>query len=229
MKIRQAPVADLLKYIEDLYSDKENNIHDHILDLLNDYYCCLTRYKTIMPVGNDIMADWCDQNWSTTMDNCPNVPGIIVYKNNKDGSKTYGLLYHSGYIVPKEYQTNYLGYFDIDKNGHIASHTYLSRDWDGWGAPTRYFFFDPSDYVESKDWDLGERPLMLNKMGHDVRVLQTLLKRHIKDLNVTGYFDMSTLEALNIIREFCSVPVGDTFIIKSPDGNKIMEYLTRDN
>lgn len=60
MKIRQAPVADLLKYIEDLYSDKENNIHDHILDLLDDYYCCLTRYKTIMPVGNDIMADWCD-------------------------------------------------------------------------------------------------------------------------------------------------------------------------
>ena len=228
MKIRQAPVADLLKYVEDLYSDKENNIHDHILDLLNDYYCLLSEIKTIMPAGNNFLADWCDYDWSTTMENCPNVPGIIVYKNNADGTKTYGLLYHTGYIVPKEYQTNYLGYFDIDKHGHLASHTYLARDWHGWGAPTRYFSFSPEDYVESKDWSLGERPLFLHKMGHDVRVLQNLLKRDFKDLNVTGCFDAETIEALNIVREYYQMPKSEIFVLKSPDGKKIMEHLTCD-
>lgn len=211
MKIRKAPVADLMKYIEELYEDKENNTHDHILDLINDYYCSITNHKSILPPAENYLIDWCDLNYSDTMENCPHVPGIIIYKNNPDGTKTYGLIYHSGYIVPRLYQTNYMAYFDIDKNGHLASHTYLASEWDGWGAPVRYFNFDPEDYVDSNNWCFGERPLIRNKMGHDVRVLQTLLNKVFPELKITGVFDEETVEALHSIQTLCNVPLSDCF------------------
>jgi hypothetical protein len=105
------------------------------------------------------------------MENCPNVPGIIVYRNKPDGTKMYGVLYHSGYITTENKQTNYLSYYYAHPEGHINSHSYLASDWDGWGAPVRYFSFSPDVYVENRLWALGERPLSLHNMGHDVRQL----------------------------------------------------------
>ena len=58
MKIRQAPVADLIKYVAELYVHREDNIHDSILSLMDEYYCKLSHYRTIMPVGTSIMSDW---------------------------------------------------------------------------------------------------------------------------------------------------------------------------
>lgn len=211
MKIRKAPVADLMKYIEELYNDRENNKHKHILDLINDYYCSITNHETIIPPAKNYLADWCDCNFSDTMENCPNVPGIIVYKNNDDGTKTYGLIYHTGYIVPRMYQTNYMGYFDIDNHGHLTSHTYFTNDWDGWGAPVRYFFFPKEDYVDSNEWGFGERPLIKHKMGHDVKVLQSMLSKVFPELKITGYFDEETLEALHSIQKICNLPQSDCF------------------
>jgi len=52
-----------------------------------------------------------------------------------------------------------MAYYDIDKHGRIASHTYLQSDWDGWGAPTRFFKFPIEEYVDSNTWGLGERIL----------------------------------------------------------------------
>jgi hypothetical protein len=73
MKIRQAPVADLLKYLEDLYNERPKNFRtSNILNVINKYYCSLTNHKTIMPVGTDFMNDWCDLNHADTMINCPN-------------------------------------------------------------------------------------------------------------------------------------------------------------
>lgn len=225
MKIRQAPVADLMKYIDELYADRENNKHKHILNVIDKYYCSITNHKTIMPICDDFLGDWCDLNYSPTMENCPNVPGLIIYKNNPDGSKTYGLMYHSGYIVPRLYQTDYMAYYDIDKHGHIASHTYLQSEWDGWGAPTRFFSFNPEDYQDSSVWTLGERPLMKHKFGHDVRQLQTLLHKIYPEIPLTGYFDDKTLEVLHFIQYWCKIPQTDIFILNSPEGQKILELL----
>lgn len=228
MKIRQAPVADLLNYLQEIYMERPKDIRtSNILNIVNKYYCSLTNHKTILPVGNDFMTDWCDLNHSNTMENCPNVPGIIVYRNKPDGTKMYGVLYHSGYITTENKQTNYLSYYYAHPEGHINSHSYLASDWDGWGAPVRYFSFSPDVYVENRLWALGERPLSLHNMGHDVRQLQAFLSKANEQVMVSGYFDKATLEALHEVQSWCNLPVSDTFELNT-DGQKIISFLTGD-
>lgn len=226
MKIRQAPVADLLNYLQEIYMERPKDIRtSNILNIVNKYYCSLTNHKTILPVGNDFMTDWCDLNHSNTMENCPNVPGIIVYRNKPDGTKMYGVLYHSGYITTENKQTNYLSYYYAHPEGHINSHSYLASDWDGWGAPVRYFSFSPDVYVENRLWALGERPLSLHNMGHDVRQLQAFLSKANEQVMVSGYFDKITLEVLHEVQSWCNLPVSDTFELNT-DGQKIISFLT---
>lgn len=225
MRIRQAPVADLMKYVEELYADRENNEHESIFEIINEYYCSITNHKTIMPIGEDYFNDWCDLNWSPNNKNCPNVPGIIIYKNNPDGTKTYALIYHSGYICSRANQTDYMAYFIIDKKGHLSSHAYLQSDWDGWGAPTRFFCFDPEDYKESSTWSLGERILEKHDFGHDVRQLQSLIARKHEDIPRHGYFDDKTLEALHFAQYWCNIPQTNEFNLNTKEGQKILEYL----
>lgn len=228
MKIRQAPVADLLNYLQEIYMERPKDIRtSNILNIVNKYYCSLTNHKTILPVGNDFMTDWCDLNHSNTMENCPNVPGIIVYRNKPDGTKMYGVLYHSGYITTENKQTNYLSYYYAHPEGHINSHSYLASDWDGWGAPVRYFSFSPDVYIENRLWALGERPLSLHNMGHDVRQLQAFLSKANEQVIVNGYFDKATLEALHEVQSWCNLPVSDTFELNT-DGQKIISFLTGD-
>lgn len=229
MKIRQAPVADLMKYVEELYADRDNNKHKNIFQVIDKYYCSLTNYKTIIPITHDYLNDWCDLNWSRTMDNCPNIPGLIIYKNNINGTKTYGLLYHSGYICARTQQTDYMAYYNIDKHGRIASHTYLQSDWDGWGAPTRFFKFPTEEYVDSNAWGLGERILQKHTFGHDVRQLQTLLRKAHENVSIDGYFDDNTLEALHLTQYWCNIPQTNSFNLNSVEGKKIIEYLTNGN
>lgn len=230
MKIRQAPVADLLKYLEELYSDRPKNFRtSNILNVINKYYCSLTNHKTIMPIGNDFMNDWCDLNYANTMKNCPNVPGIIVYKNKPNGTRTYGVLYHSGYITSPNKQTNFLSYYFAHPEGHIGSHNYYADDWDGWGAPIRYFSFPAEDYLDNRFWALGERILTKHSMGHDVRQLQALLNKAHENVIVNGYFDDNTLEALHLTQYWCNIPQNDIFDLNSLDGKKIIEYLTNGN
>lgn len=229
MKIRKAPVADLMKYVGELYANRENNLHDSIFSLINDYYCSLTNYKDITPISEDYLNDWCDLNWSKTMDNCPNVPGLIIYKNNPNGTKTYGLMYHSGYVVSRLRQTDYMSYYDIDRHGHIASHSYLQSDWDGWGAPVRFFSFPPEDYQDSSVWALGERSLKLHCFGHDVRQLQSLLHKAAPDTPLHGYFDNDTLDALNMVRSWYNIPQSETFSATTKDGEKLILFLADEN
>lgn len=228
MKIRQAPVADLLKYLNNLYDTRPKTLKvTNILNLIDKYYCSITNHKTISPIGGDYMNDWCDLNHSDCMDNCPNVPGIIVYKNKPNGTRQYAILYHSGYISSPRMQTNFLSYYYAHPEGHINSHTYLASDWDGWGAPVRYFSFSEEDYIDSRFWALGERPLTINSYGHDVRQLQGLLKRAHPEIPVDGYFESNTLEALHETQSWCNIPLKDIFRLDS-EGNKIIEFLTND-
>lgn len=225
MKIRQAPVADLLKYLEGLYNDRPKTFRtSNILNVINKYYCSLTNHKTIMPVGNDFMNDWCDLNHADTMKNCPNVPGILVYKNKPDGSKMYGILYHSGYITTSNKQTNFLSYYFAHPEGHIGSHSFHADDWDGWGAPIRYFSFPAEDYVDNRFWALGERSLTLHSLGHDVRQLQAFLHKANENVPVHGYFESATLDALHEVQSWCNLPVNDVFELNK-DGQKIIDIL----
>lgn len=227
MKIRQAPVADLLKYVEELFENKTNTKCKNVLDLLDTYYCLLSSYKTIKPIGEFYLADWCDLNYSTTMENCPNVPGIIVYKKRPNNTYVYGLLFHSGQILSKEYQTEYLSYYDVDKNGFVMTHTYLAKEWDGWAAPIRFFNYG-DDYIDNHDWCFGDRPLTIHKMGHDVKYFQTMLHTVYPDIEVSGYFDENTLEALHNLQKLCNVSNSDFFNVKSPDGKKLLAFITNE-
>ena len=78
MKIIRTPIEELIKYIEDLYRKKNKKIHDDIINLIDEYHCKFSKYHTIIPLGYEIMEDWCDGNWDNTMENCPNTPGIII-------------------------------------------------------------------------------------------------------------------------------------------------------
>ena len=225
MKIRQAPVADLLKYLEGLYNDRPKTFRtSNILNVINKYYCSLTNHKTIMPVGNDFMNDWCDLNHADTMKNCPNVPGILVYKNKPDGSKMYGILYHSGYITSSNKQTNFLSYYFAHPEGHVGSHSFHVDDWDGWGAPIRYFSFPVEDFIDSRFYGLGERPLTLHSYGHDVRQLQSFLKKANENVPVHGYFESKTLDALHEVQSWCNLPTNDIFDL-AEGGQKIIDFL----
>ena len=227
MKIRQAPVADLLKYVEELFENKTNTKCENVLDLLDTYYCLLSSYKTIKPIGEFCLADWCDLNHSATMENCPNVPGIIVYKKRPNNAYVYGLLFHSGQIVSKDYQTEYLSYYTIDKNGYLIANTYLAKEWDGWAATIRFFNYG-EDYVDNHDWCFGDRPLTIHRMGHDVKYFQTMLRTIYPDIEVSGYFDENTLEALHNLQKLCNVSNSDFFNIKSPDGRKLLAFITNE-
>lgn len=229
MKIRQAPVADLLKYIGELYANRNHNKQKSIFDVINNYYCSLSKHKTIMPVAGDYFNDWCDLNWSPTMKNCPNIPGIIIYKDNPNGTRKYGLIYHSGYIISEPLQTNYMSFYEIDNNGRVSSHVYCKDDWDGWGAPIRFFSFPPEDYVDSSTWTLGERVLSKDVFGHDVRQLQALLHRAHEEVPLHGYFEDQTLKALHLTQYWCNIPQTNSFNLNSVEGKKIIEYLTNGN
>ena len=225
MKIRQAPVADLLKYLEGLYNDRPKTFRtSNILNVINKYYCSLTNHKTIMPVGNDFMNDWCDLNHADTMKNCPNVPGILVYRNKPDGTKMYGILYHSGYITTSDKQVDFLSYYFAHPEGHVGSHSYHPSDWDGWGAPIRYFSFPAEDFIDSRFYSLGERPLSLHSDGHDVRQLQSFLHKANENVPVHGYFESRTLDALHEVQSWCNLPTSDIFDLNK-EGQKIIDFL----
>lgn len=225
MKIKQAPIADLLKYVGELYNEKPRYYKfKNIFEVINKYYCSLTNHKTIIPMGKDYLNSWCDLNWAPTMENCPNIPGILVYKNFPNGIRKFGLVYHSGFITAGK-QTNFLSYYDVMPDGMVASHTYLASEWDGWGAPTRYFRFDENEYVDSNAWELGERPLTKLSIGHDVKVFQNMLNKVFPELNVTGYFDEETLEALHSIQKICNVSQSDYFNLQLFGGKKVLEFL----
>lgn len=225
MKIRQAPVADLLKYFDELYDNRHKFIDGaaNVLEIIDKYYCSLSRYETIMPPGNDFMTDWCDLNHSNNMKNCPNVPGIIIYKNMPDKQKKYAILYRSGYVIPQSMELNYLSYYYIQPDGTIVSHSYRPQDWDGWGIPIRYFSYPEGDYIDSRFWELGERALTLDSFGHDVKQLQALLRHTHPEVPQSGVFEEKTLNALHEVQSWCRVPEKDTFELDE-NGKKIVDF-----
>lgn len=223
MKIRKAPVADLLDYLEELYNEKKHHNFNNILQVINRYYSTLSNHKNIMPINDAVLEDWCDLNFSDTMKNCPNVPGILIYQTAPNGARKYGLLYHSGYIYNR--QTDFLSYYDIGQFGKVCSHTYYQPDWEGWGAPTRFFKFPEEDYIDSNEWTLGERPLELNCMGHDVRQLQQFLKKAHENVEVSGHFDEKTEKAVKDTQIWTNQSPTGKFELEN-GGQKIVDFLT---
>lgn len=228
MKIRQASIIDLLNYLEELYINRYPCQVSNILNIVDQYYCNLSNYKTILPLGNDFLTDWCDLNYSHTMENCPNIPGIIVYKTKANGTKAYGILYHSGHIAATtNKQINFLSYYYIHSDGYVSSHSFCLKDWDGWGAPIRYFNFPEDLYTDSRFWALGERSLTLHSLGHDVRQLQAFLHKVNENVPIHGYFESATLDALHEVQSWCNLPVSDNFELNK-GGQKIIDFLVGD-
>lgn len=225
MKFKRAPVADLLAYAEGLYDNKKILYRvPNVLQLISNYYSKLTKHESIMPVGDLVLEDWCEFNYSNVMKNCPNIPGLIVYRDNYKGEREWGLLYHSGYICGPDRQTNFLSFLSINDEGRVTSHTYHWSEWDGWGAPVRYFYFPEDVYVESYTWRLGERPLELHTFGHDVKMLQTMLYKAHPEISLTGYFDEATEKALKETQTWANQEANGVFDLEN-GGQKIVDFL----
>ena len=229
MKTRPAPVADLISYISDIYINKnKRNKYKNIFQIMDEYYCKLSKYKSILPVEDFAFEDWCDLNWDNDINTCPNTPGIIVYKNIENTRK-YGILYYSGMITSQENQTDNLSYYEISASGIIASHGYQQDDWHGWGAPTKYFELDPNDYIDSEHRYFGERILRKDMFGHDVVLLQKILQKIFPDLEITRRFDEATLAALHEIQKFINIPEENIFNCKTVSGKKILNFILNKN
>lgn len=219
MKIRQAPISDLIKY---LYEQKEAHVSlgakRHILYYLDAYYCSITNHKTILPVGNDFITDWCDLNNSMDMRQCPNIAGVILFKKISPTETIYAL-------TAAPFYHGEVNCFTIDYLGDITLRAYPLTDWDGWAVPTRYFHYSPKQYIDGNTRNLGERTLSLNDCGHDVKVLQTLLFKAHSGSVATGYFDEATLAALKTCQSWLGMPESETFDI-TDGGKQIIDFLT---
>ena len=123
MKIIRTPIEELIKYIEDLYRNQNKKVHDDIISLIDEYHCKFSKYHTIIPLGYEIMEDWCDGNWDNTMENCPNIPGIIVSRE-KDGKREYAFVGPTCYSDSQS-KIETLSYYIINSCGHIASHIFF--------------------------------------------------------------------------------------------------------
>ena len=230
MKIKQAPITDLLKYMETLYYEKiVVGEHKHILDIINQYYGLISKHKNILAAGNDFLQDWSDLNYNTSISDCPNVPGIIVYRRGPNNTRHYALLYHSGQIAPANAQTEFLSYFEVNVHNMIESHAYLQSEWEGWCAPTRYFYFNEDNYIDNKNWQLGERVLSAGMAGHDVMQLQSLLKNMHTDLAITGRFDDQTLKCLQETQRLCGHTSNNNFDYNTKEGKTLITFVSQGN
>lgn len=218
MKIRQAPIKDLLKYLEEQRGQSVSlGPHKHILHYLNEYYCSITSHKTILPVGDQFLIDWCDQNNSPNMNQYPDTAGLILYKQISNNEFFYAL-------TAAKARRGEVNCYIVDYLGDLTIRTYSLAEWDGWAAPTRYFYYNKKDYQDKNDYNLGERPLTLEDCGHDVKVLQALLYKPFPDKKPTGYFDDDTLTALQTCQSWLGLPESKVFNL-SEDGAQIINFL----
>ena len=65
-------------------------------------------------------------------------------------------------------------------------------------------------------------------MGHDVKYFQTMLRSIYPEIETSGYFDEKTLEALHNLQTLCRVPNSDFFNVKTPDGRKLLAFITNE-
>lgn len=227
MKIIRTPIEELIKYIEDLYRNQNKKVHDDIISLIDEYHCKFSKYHTIIPLGYEIMEDWCDGNWDNTMENCPNIPGIIISRE-KDGKREYAFVGPTCYSDSQS-KTETLSYYTINSCGHIVSHIFFPEQWQCWGAPTRYFYFNQSKYIEGNDWAFGDRIITKLCFGHDVKILQSLLQRYKTSLSITGRVDTDTINILHELQALLNLPMEDKINPRSANGRILISYLTNES
>lgn len=235
MKICPAPIGDFMIYVDEIMSDRENHNYWHILQLMNDYYVSLTKIKTIMPVGEDFLVDWCGFcDYDTTMITCPNIIGTILYKTLRDGSTFWGILGGRGWSHPSwatlgqldiDYQGQ--GVITLNEDGKLTAWQFNPSDWTGWGIPVRYFAFP--DYVPSENWQLGERIVKPYDRGHDIAQLRAIIAHFDKTLPITWHYDKQLLDSIYRIQDLLGLPHSGKFDLELPECKKIIKYCIYGN
>lgn len=154
MKIKKAPVSDLIAYFIELYNkDITGTEYTSIPDMISSYYQKIAGSR--IPIYEKILIeDWCFSSWGEIED-MPWTEGVLV--KNKDGN--FGITCYvgardMGKANYDEYDLLYV-YF-LDHN--ILSRTYFHpEDWEVYGIMTEYFLY--RNINVGQHYTLGTRSL----------------------------------------------------------------------
>ena len=138
MKIKKAPVSDLIAYFIELYNkDITGTEYTSIPDIISSYYQKIAGSR--IPIYEKILIeDWCFSSWGEIED-MPWTEGVLVKNKNGDfGITCYTGARDMGRANYDEYDLLYV-YF-LDHN--ILSREYFHpEDWEFYGIMTEYFLY----------------------------------------------------------------------------------------
>lgn len=187
MKIKKAPVSDLIAYFIELYNqDITGTEYVSIPDIISSYYQKIAGSR--IPIYEKILIeDWCFSSWGEVED-MPWTEGVLVKDKNGDfGITCYAGARNMGKANYDEYDLLYV-YF-LDHN--ILSRKYFHpEEWEFYGIMTEYFLY--RNINVGQHYTLGTRSLGPGRSGNDVLMLQKLLRAYDSQTELSGYFDTST-------------------------------------
>lgn len=231
MNIRPVPMNDFIVYLEEqLFADKPAKFQ-HILDLMSNYYHMLNDdCPSIVPAGGDYITAWCNHNCEeeTTEDF---VAGMILYKENKDGICQYGIVFQPSYYVKDgTARPEDACVITLDSRGRLSPSNIDPDEWDGWGVPCRYFFYqNDALYKDIMEYNLGDRTLCVGMKGYDVEQLSALLRRKYPTLQQTLVFTPDVRVCVEDVQRQCGATVNGFVRFNSPEGQKVMRYLANED
>ena len=191
MKIKKAPVSDLIAYFIELYNkDITGTEYTSIPDIISSYYQKIAGSR--IPIYEKILIeDWCFSSWGEIED-MPWTEGVLVKNKNGDfGITCYTGARDMGRANYDEYDLLYV-YF-LDHN--ILSREYFHpEDWEFYGIMTEYFLY--KNINVGQHYTLGTRSLGPGRSGNDVLMLQKLLRAYDGKTELSGYFDKDTKKSV---------------------------------
>lgn len=191
MKIKKAPVSDLVAYFIELYNqDITGTQYTSIPDIISTYYHKIAGSR--IPIYEKILIeDWCFGSWGEIED-MPWTEGILVKdKNGNFGITCYTGARNMGKANYDEYDLLYVYYLDHN----ILTRAYFHpEDWPTYGIMTEYFLY--RNINVGQHFTLGTRSLGYGRSGQDVLMLQKLLRAYGCQVDTSGYFDEATEKAV---------------------------------
>lgn len=216
MKIRRAPIQDLLAFLEE-ESDTFNR-YGNILECIVKHYKILTKQEICVSLDTAMNSlCFCD-NGTMVNRNFPLINGVLV----RDNKGNYGITFHGWKTRSLEApQTEDLWIWKINSRGFLDVESFYVEDprWQQWGVMTSFYEYEEK-YEEGLYSLIGGRDVKIGMVGRDIFTLQRTLLCRGMDVQLSGEFDAQTLLAVQDVQKTMSmVPTGS---IKKEDFNKIV-------
>lgn len=201
MKIKKAPVSDLIAYFIELYNkDITGTEHTSIPDIISSYYQKIAGSR--IPIYEKILIeDWCFSSWGEIED-MPWTEGVLVKNKNGDfGITCYTGARDMGRANYDEYDLLYVYFLD---HNILTREYFHPEDWELYGIMTEYFLY--KNINVGQHYTLGTRSLGPGRSGNDVLMLQKLLRVYDGKTELSGYFDKDTEKSVKNAQYSFSLP-----------------------